>query len=101
MQCPLCLRDAPAEKLSDHHLIPKSRCKSRAEEITVPICTDCHDAVHHLFSNKQLEKDYNTVESLLGDERFSKHVKWLAKQDIGKRFKTKIANNQRNRYRNG
>ena len=33
-----------------------------------------------MFSNKQLENEYRSVEFLLRDERFSRHVRWLAKQ---------------------
>ena len=44
MICPVCERDVP--RVSDHHLLPKSR-GGRAEH-TVPICLDCHDAIHAL-----------------------------------------------------
>ncbi len=97
MECPLCLRDVPDNKVSDHHLVP--RC--RGGFATVSICVGCHNGIHAFFSNKQLEKEYDSVDALLADEKFSKHVKWLAKQDINKHFISKRSNNQKNRGRNG
>lgn len=73
--CPLCGR--PNFHPSDHHLVPKSR----GGKVTKTICRDCHKAVHSLFTNKQLEKTYNTVEALLGHEEFRKMVGFLRKQD--------------------
>jgi hypothetical protein len=97
-ECPLCTRNVPEKKLSDHHLVP--RCRGGTSGETVLICRDCHDAIHSLFSNKQLEKDYNSVDALLTNERLVAHVKWLAKQDINRAHKTKLANDQRRRGRN-
>lgn len=99
MICPLCNREASKQKMSDHHLIPKCRGKNDGE--TVSICLDCHNAIHSFFSNKELEKEYSSVESLLSNERFAKHAKWLSKQDINKSFITSVTNNQRRRGRNG
>lgn len=65
------------------------------------ICRDCHTAVHALFSNKELEKTYNSVDALLGNERFARTVKFISKQDPTRRFKTALASNQRRRGRNG
>jgi len=84
MICPLCKRDGV--QLSDHHLIPACRGGKDEKET---ICRDCHDGVHAFFTNKELESEYNTIEKLLGNEKFSKHVKWLSKQDPSKKFKSK------------
>lgn len=83
--CPLCQRVVP--KVSDHHLIPKSR--GGTSEDTIPICLDCHNSIHKFFTNKELEKQYNSVEALLSHEQFNKHIKWLAKQNPQRRYKTK------------
>jgi hypothetical protein len=84
MLCPLCEREVVA--LSDHHLVPKSR--GGTHEHTVPICTDCHGAIHALFDNKELERTFFTVEALKAEERFAKHLRWLAKQDPGGKSRT-------------
>lgn len=95
--CPLCKReDAP---LSDHHLTPKTRGGTHKE--TVSICIDCHTAVHAQFSNKDLERTYNTVEMLLTHDTFSRTVKFISKQNTNKRIKTKLSSDQKMRGRNG
>ena len=65
------------------------------------ICVDCHDAVHEMFTNKELERSYPSIGALLGNERFARHVKWLARQDPKKRFPSHRARDQRGRGRNG
>lgn len=93
--CPLCQRIVP--KVSDHHLIPKSRGGAD----TLPICLDCHNAVHAFFTNKELEETYHSVEKLLSDEKFEKHIKWLAKQNPNKRHKSKRVREKKRRNRGG
>ena len=95
--CPLCERDVA--KVSNHHLVPK--CRGGTVDNTVPICNDCHNAIHSFFSNKQLEKEFNSVDKLLNDEKFLKHLKWLKKQNPEKNFNTKLKKDQKNRKRNG
>lgn len=55
--------------------------KSRGGRTTTCICRDCHKACHSVFTNRQLEKTYNTVEALMGHEGFAKMVAFIAKQD--------------------
>lgn len=93
--CPLCGREV--SKVSDHHLIPKSR----GGQETLPICLDCHKSIHAFFTNKELEDKFNTVENLLGDEKFAKHIKWLSKQDPTCRFRTERVNDKKSRGRSG
>ena len=97
MICATCRRNMA--KLTDHHLVPRSQ-GGRWED-TVAICFDCHDAIHAFFTNKELSARYNTVEALLTEERFARHVRWLAKQDPGKRFGSRRARDRRQRGRSG
>lgn len=97
--CPLCNRELILP--SDHHLKPKCRGGKRDEENMLLICRDCHDAVHALFSNKQLESEFDSVEALMANERFAKTVKFISKQDPGGRTKTKRSNDKRRRRGNG
>ena len=92
--CPLCNR--PAIHKSDHHLVPKCR-GGRHKQL---ICSDCHRMIHSLFSNKELERKYNTVEALLADERVQKMVAFLAKQDPNRRYRAVLSRDQRKRGRN-
>lgn len=73
--CPIC--DRPNYYSSDHHMVPKSR----GGRATKTICRDCHKAVHSVFTNKQLEKTYHTVEALMGHEGFAKMVAFIRKQN--------------------
>ncbi len=73
------------------------RCRGGRQ--TETICRDCHRAIHATFTNKQLEREYNTVEALMAHEGFSKMVRFIAKQDG--RVNIKNANDQRRRGRNG
>jgi hypothetical protein len=93
--CPLCVRPVPHK--SDHHLTPRSRGGKK----TLPICLDCHKSVHAFFTNKELEDKYNTVDALLGDEKFAKHIKWLSKQDPNRRYRTKRVAEKKHRSRSG
>ena len=74
--CPLCGRRCPRRMLTRHHLQTR---KVDRHDIEL-ICVDCHKAVHALFSNKQVSRELNTVESLLEDEQFQKAVGFIRKQ---------------------
>ncbi len=93
LECPLCRR--PNHRPSDHHLVPKTR----GGKVTETICSDCHRAIHATFSNKELERSFNTVEALLAHEGFAKMVAFIAKQDG--RVRVKLNSTQRRRGRNG
>jgi hypothetical protein len=73
--CPLCER--PNREPSDHHLVPRAR----GGKVTRTICQDCHSAIHATFTNKELERQYATVEALLAHEGFARIVHYIAKQD--------------------
>ena len=79
--CPLCNR--PIIHAASHHLVPACR----GGKATLCICKDCHRVIHSIFTNKELEKEYHTVESLLSHEKFKKMVDFISKQDPGGRVK--------------
>jgi len=93
--CPLCGRDGV--KMSDHHLVPRSR----GGRDTEAICNDCHSQIHALYTNKRLEEEFGSVESLLSDESFQKFLKWVAKKPPGRRYKARRAKGTRRRGRGG
>lgn len=94
-RCPLCKR--PLIHASGHHLTPK--CRGGRE--TTLICCDCHRMIHSLFSNKELERTYNSVEALLANEQVQKMVAFLSKQDPNRRYRAVLSKAQRGRGRNG
>lgn len=87
--CTLCGREA--DSISHHHLTPRSLGGVE----TVPICPDCHRQIHGLFDNKTLEKSYNSVESLLESEKFSKYLKWAANKPVGAASKARKSKERR------
>jgi hypothetical protein len=89
--CPLCGR--PNYRPSDHHLVPKSRGGKRTETI----CRDCHSAIHQTFTNKELERQYASVEALLAHEGFARMLRFIARQDPTRRTRTAPARGKRGR----
>ena len=60
-------------------MIPSSR-GGKAEDIVV-MHRICHDKLHSVFTEKEMEKYYNTVDKLLEHEDVQKFVKWISKKD--------------------
>ncbi|MBX3227281.1 MAG: hypothetical protein KIT84_34905 [Labilithrix sp.] len=75
LPCPLCER--PNYNPSDHHLVPKSR----GGKVTETICRDCHSAIHATFTNKELEREYATIEALLSHPGLATQIRFIGKQD--------------------
>lgn len=89
MRCPLCER--PNLHPSDHHLVPKSR----GGKVTLTICRDCHHAIHAVFTNKELEREYATVEALLAHEELARMLRFIAKQDPGGKVRVRTHKRER------
>lgn len=80
MKCPICERKAPSsDYIEKHHLTPRSR---KGKE-TVKICIDCGDQIHELFTNKELEKEYDSIEKLLASPKIHKWKKWVKNKKFG------------------
>jgi len=52
----------------------------KALRITIAVCTNCGDQIHMLFTNKELERKFNTLEALLADEKMQKWINWISKK---------------------
>ena len=76
-RCPICRRVTPEEFQERHHLVPRSK---KGREI-VTLCTNCGDMLHRLFTNKELEKSYNTIEAILANEEVQKWASWVSKKE--------------------
>jgi 5-methylcytosine-specific restriction endonuclease McrA len=75
-----------------HHLIPRSRHGNKRvkrlfsrEELqrTVPLCGACHRQVHRTLTEKELEREYNTVEALLSHPDIFRFVSWIERKPHG------------------
>lgn len=41
----------------------------------------CHGKIHHTFTERQLELEYNTVEKLMENDDIQKFVAWVKKKE--------------------
>ena len=94
------------ERLTRHHLVPRTRHKNKRnkktfdrQEIhrTVGLCSTCHRHIHTVLDNKELERDYNTLEALGSHPDVEKFVAWIGKKPHG----TTTAGLRRDPYREG
>ena len=85
--CGLCGR--VVERRTRHHLIPRSRHGNKrvkrsfnreALHRTVPLCGACHRQIHRTLTEKELEREYNTVEALLTHPGISRFVRWIERE---------------------
>ena len=76
--CPLCQRDIPKHQMQAHHLIPKSNGGVETKFLH----SICHRQIHALFSETELAKHFNTVESLLSHPEFFKFISWVQTKPI-------------------
>lgn len=78
-KCAICLRELGTENTSRHHLIPKSKGGTFGD--TIMIHNICHQKIHSLFTEKELQETYNTAEALRTHEEMWKFIKWVRKKD--------------------
>ncbi|QDT16239.1 hypothetical protein CA12_23390 [Alienimonas californiensis] len=83
--CVLCRHEYDRAKLTKHHLVPKSRGGTE----TVLLCRPCHKTVHATFTEKELERDYDTVEALRNAEALHGWISWIRKRKPGKRIRVR------------
>jgi len=83
MICSLC--KFFCEKYTKHHLIPKTVhsnkwFKKRYNRVElnrkIPVCKDCHSSIHELIEEKELGRDFNTLEKLLSNEKIIRYLEW-------------------------
>ncbi len=77
-KCLLCGR-VIAEPCNRHHLMPISKGGKGTE--TVLLHKICHDAIHAVFTEAELKKQYNTIESLQTNKEIRKFIKWVRKKE--------------------
>lgn len=75
--CPLCGRpliSGPSVNL--HHLTPR-KFKGR---IAVAMHTVCHDKIHAVLSEREIARDYDSIEKLQAHPQIAEFIKWVAKK---------------------
>ena len=84
-RCAICRHEYDRPKLTKHHLVPKSRGGTE----TVLVCRPCHKTIHATFTEKELERDFATVEALCESEALRGWVGWIRKRKPGKRIRVR------------
>ena len=87
--CAICGRE---ETLTRHHLIPRTRHHNKRNKREferavvrqiVGICRPCHSQIHALLSEKELEREFNTVAKLKEHPGVAKFAEWIATKPRG------------------
>lgn len=87
--CVICERE---ETLTRHHLIPRARHHNKRNKReferavvrqVVGICRPCHSQIHQLLSEKELERDYNTVLKLRAQSGVARFTEWIQTKPRG------------------
>ena len=73
LMCPLCERRIPQSQRDAHHLVPKSK----GGRLTEYLHRICHRQIHALFTETELAKQFNSVETLLADPGIALFVAWV------------------------
>lgn len=88
-KCELC--GSEHDILNFHHLIPvtlhtnkwylKNYTKDFLKTHGIWICENhCHKQIHHFISEKDMGKEYNTVEKLLSHDKVNSYINWRKKR---------------------
>lgn len=85
--CPICLHGYEPGRMNKHHLVPRSR-KGRVTEL---ICRNCHRQIHALYTEKELERHFGTLEALLAAEKLQPWIAWARKRKPTGRVKTRTS----------
>jgi predicted DNA-binding protein (UPF0278 family) len=65
---------------SSHHLTPKAR--GGAGKGTIYLHKVCHDKIHSVFTNKELEKTFNTIDAMKTVQEIQDFVGWIKNKPI-------------------
>lgn len=91
LACPICLHEYARGELTKHHVVPKSR----GGRETVLVCRPCHSQIHAIFSEKELAREYGTIEDLLAAEAFRSWVTWSRRRKPTRRIRVKRSRRRR------
>ncbi len=83
--CRLCGRGIAPSQHDEHHLIPKSQ----GGRDTVPLHRICHRQIHALLTEKELARDYPTIEALLAQPDIARFVDWIRRKPDDFRERTR------------
>jgi 5-methylcytosine-specific restriction protein A len=76
--CALCEREV--QQTSRHHLIPREEGGRHGP--TADLCQPCHSSIHLLLDNKELARQYHTIEALRSAEKLQKYLHWIRRSRV-------------------
>ena len=79
-RCGLCER--AVQHTTRHHLVPREEGGRYGE--TVDLCQPCHSSVHRFLTNRELARQYHTVEALRGADELRGYLSWIKKNKVEK-----------------
>lgn len=91
--CELCERPLVITPLTRHHLIPQTRHKNKKNKrdfnrtdvksrIAI-LCKLCHKHIHSVISEKEMERQFNTIAQLKEHPEVKKFVEWVTNKPDG------------------
>ena len=76
--CPLCGRKMfDGSSINEHHLIPRS-FKGKDK---INIHKACHQKIHTIFTEKELQLKFNTIGEIKKNIEIKKFINWIKKKD--------------------
>lgn len=76
--CELCGR-LLAPPVTRHHLVPISEGGRGTTQ--VPLHKICHDKIHRVFTEKELKREFNTIEKIQSAKAIREFVEWVREKD--------------------
>ncbi len=77
-QCPICDRDMwEGPSVDKHHMVPK--CKGGKE--TEYLHRICHRKIHSIWTEKELEREFNNSDKIREHEEIQKFIKFVSKKE--------------------
>lgn len=96
MNCPICQREMiEGPSIDGHHLIPKTH-KGTEKTLMHKIC---HVKLHSVFTTREMQHYYHTIERLLESDHIQKFIKWVAKKPPEYYEKTKDTRERKGKRR--
>jgi 5-methylcytosine-specific restriction endonuclease McrA len=74
--CSICARPLLGLREQEHHLIPRAL----GGRETVTLHAICHQKIHSVFTERELQKYYHTADRILENPDMQKFVAWVRKK---------------------
>lgn len=93
--CPICEREMydDGKSINRHHFIPKSR-GGKEQFFTHTLC---HNMIHSLWTEKELELEYSDPEKIKEHPDMKTFIAWVKKKDPLFYIKTKSSNQKKSK----